>query len=339
MIRTFTKLTAATAILATLGTLAAIGCSSSGQVSLGKEGQGVTVCDVSACGAALGIASTKCADGSTGGPTGRCIETAGATACTWEVHTCAPTGGGDCAVPAIACADGSTPTPKCTKNADGSCDCASPVCPPGGACTKAECGVEPGMPNYKCPDGSTGGPVCDRSSGTCGYHIRSCPTGVDAGPVCDTPAPFTCPDGTVIRPTCTPDSSGHCVCSSGTCSGSTDAGVVDGAPLDAGPACFDASGAIPDDMRRCGTDSDCVAQPHQLDCCGSYQDTGIASASNLRFKGCEGAWDAHFPGCGCAARPTITDDGKTITDPAKVTVHCVLPTSGAAGQCQTTLAP
>ena len=44
----------------------------------------------------------------------------------------------------------------------------APSCPHG--CP----GPQPGMPNYKCPDGSIGGPVCGPPS--CTWRIRSCPT-------------------------------------------------------------------------------------------------------------------------------------------------------------------
>lgn len=43
------------------------------------------------------------------------------------------------------------------------------------ACTRQECGPALGMPNWICPDGSTGGPACERrSDGTCGYVVHQC---------------------------------------------------------------------------------------------------------------------------------------------------------------------
>jgi plastocyanin len=45
-----------------------------------------------------------------------------------------------------------------------------------GFCEPWQCGTAPGMPNYLCQDGSTGGPVCQRfSNGACGWVIKSCP--------------------------------------------------------------------------------------------------------------------------------------------------------------------
>lgn len=44
------------------------------------------------------------------------------------------------------------------------------------SCSKEECGPAMGMPNWQCPDGSVGGPVCGRTAdGTCGWHVHDCP--------------------------------------------------------------------------------------------------------------------------------------------------------------------
>jgi len=48
-----------------------------------------------------------------------------------------------------------------------------------GPCEPSECGPALGMPSYRCPDGSWGGPTgrCLRNeNGTCGWEIRECPT-------------------------------------------------------------------------------------------------------------------------------------------------------------------
>lgn len=53
-----------------------------------------------------------------------------------------------------------------------------------GHCSLQDCGTAPGMPNWQCPDGSVGGPSCERLSdtsnplsagGRCGWLIRQCP--------------------------------------------------------------------------------------------------------------------------------------------------------------------
>lgn len=76
------------------------GSGGTGSTSAGSSHSGGTVTDLSCpsaeCGPALGIPSTTCADGSIGGPTGRCLrlETGG---CAWERRTCPPAGEGGAA--------------------------------------------------------------------------------------------------------------------------------------------------------------------------------------------------------------------------------------------------
>jgi hypothetical protein len=68
------------------------GASSAGTHNSGGDGSALT-CPSSECGPALGVPNTVCADGSTGGPTGRCLrlDTGG---CGWEVRVCPPAGEG-----------------------------------------------------------------------------------------------------------------------------------------------------------------------------------------------------------------------------------------------------
>jgi hypothetical protein len=68
------------------------GASSAGTHNSGGDG-GALTCQSSECGPALGLPNTVCADGSTGGPTGRCLrlDTGG---CGWEVRDCPPGGEG-----------------------------------------------------------------------------------------------------------------------------------------------------------------------------------------------------------------------------------------------------
>jgi hypothetical protein len=106
---------------------------------------GATVlCDPAACGPALGMPNWICADGSTGGPTGRCIEHAGGQ-CGWEIHECpsqvrcGPESGRACSGQFV-CVD--LPGDGCTFPTDAGCDgvCVAPVF----------CGGIAGLP---CPDG------------------------------------------------------------------------------------------------------------------------------------------------------------------------------------------
>jgi hypothetical protein len=71
---------------------AGTGATNGGSSSNGGTANELT-CPSTDCGPALGIPSTTCADGSVGGPTGRCLrlETG---ACGWEVRSCPPAGEG-----------------------------------------------------------------------------------------------------------------------------------------------------------------------------------------------------------------------------------------------------
>ena len=177
MARSFVTLTFVTLTATSLGVFAAVGCGSTGKVSLGADDDHLTACDPASCGPALGAPTTKCADGSLGGNTGRCVKTS-SSSCGWEIRTCTDPTATDCKPPPpVVCADGTVTVAGCSKDSSGVCACAGTTCPGGGSCTPAACGANPfGAPNYKCADGSTGGPVCDASPGKCGWYIRSCPS-------------------------------------------------------------------------------------------------------------------------------------------------------------------
>jgi hypothetical protein len=104
----------------------------------------LTICGNAECGPPLGLATIICADGSTGGNTGRCLQTT-STKCHWEIRSCpAP-------VP-------SPVPPKLDCTAAGACP--SPA---------------PGAPSEACWDGSIAGPTCVDAGGTCGWKITTCP--------------------------------------------------------------------------------------------------------------------------------------------------------------------
>jgi len=62
------------------------GGASAGDSSLGE-------CEKADCGPQLGLANWTCADGSVGGPTGRCLRQPGG-ACGWEINNCPMAGAG-----------------------------------------------------------------------------------------------------------------------------------------------------------------------------------------------------------------------------------------------------
>lgn len=94
----------------------------------GSDG-GDGVCDAAACGPQLGMPSSTCPDGSTGGPTGRCVEDARGR-CGWEIRECPPVA--RCAS-AEGCGEGlvcvDVPGDACAYPADAGCQgaCVAPV--------------------------------------------------------------------------------------------------------------------------------------------------------------------------------------------------------------------
>ncbi|HEX2669348.1 MAG TPA: hypothetical protein VHM25_00675 [Polyangiaceae bacterium] len=70
------------------------GTPSGGTTSAGAAGQ--DECPKANCGPQLGLPNWTCADGSVGGPTGRCLWNPTGS-CSWEVNNCAPAGEGGAA--------------------------------------------------------------------------------------------------------------------------------------------------------------------------------------------------------------------------------------------------
>ena len=166
-------------------------------------------CDRSACGVALGLPTITCADGSTGGNTGRCIAQGDPATCGWEVRECPP----------IACSTtecGPVPpvvpgtTVTCERLADGTCAWTPSTDP---SCSDpTSCGPAPGIPSWLCADGSAGGFTgrCIASAaGTCEWEVRACDpttecTIAECGPMPGSPA-IVCADGSIGGNT------GHCM--------------------------------------------------------------------------------------------------------------------------------
>jgi hypothetical protein len=121
--------------------------------------------------------------------------------------------------------------------------------------------------------------------------------------------------------------------SGGSSSGGSSSGGVD-AGADAGYlACMDAQGHISTDMKTCQTDNDCVIKQEMTDCCGTILFVGLSTSRAAAFTACETAWEAHFPGCGCASGRTSTEDGKLSgpgQDAGAPQVHCA-----SGGTCLT----
>lgn len=63
------------------------GNSSTGSGSATADPTASAECPKERCGPVLGVMTKPCTDGSTSGPTGRCLEHADHT-CGWEIHAC-----------------------------------------------------------------------------------------------------------------------------------------------------------------------------------------------------------------------------------------------------------
>lgn len=157
------------------------------------------------CGPAPGTPTYLCADGTTGGFTGRCLLDASGM-CGWEINDCPM--GGECTVeecgpapgaPNFLCADGSWGGPTgCERDAAGACgygwrdcpeaiDCADDaICPSGMHCELGVCYVGEGC----------GGMTCDYSTQYCRETIGGIP-GAPPSYACD-----ALPEECATAPTC-----------------------------------------------------------------------------------------------------------------------------------------
>lgn len=78
--------------------------------------------------------------------------------------------------------------------------------------------------------------------------------------------------------------------------------------------------------RACAMDADCAMADRAIDCCGSLATFGINKNDLAAFTAAEMMCQ---PICDCLSKPTVADDGKTVTDPTTVTVSCM------GGTCMT----
>jgi hypothetical protein len=136
---------AARLALLLLAPLLVTACASDGASPGSGDGAASRECAPASCGPALGMPNVICPDGSTGGPTGRCLEDRGGR-CGWEIRDCpslARCGAGVGCSGGLVCVDRSGDA--CTYPADAGCDgaCVVPTfcggiaaipCPGGRAC-------------------------------------------------------------------------------------------------------------------------------------------------------------------------------------------------------------
>jgi hypothetical protein len=147
------------------------------------------MCSQAACGPQLGRPNDICEDGSTAGPTGRCLRTAEGT-CAWEVLEC-PTATGGAGAPGTAGAisAGGAPSSGGSPGAGGSGGSGAEAC---GGCDDGEICIYqvggPGPSHFACatqlPCGAPGACACIVDQGTCEMNLSSdgychCDNGLD----------------------------------------------------------------------------------------------------------------------------------------------------------------
>jgi hypothetical protein len=276
-----------------------------GEVSIGDDKTEKTECPTASCG---GMPAIACWDGSS--PyTGKCLSKGDGT-CGWEERACpTKTECSPCAAPVLACADGTSPySGKCYLDATGACMAEYKGCSDG-SCDKSECGPALGMASWTCEDGTIGGNTgrCLRKAGKCGWEVIDCPRKCTDSE-CGAPPPVAaCGDGTTPSVECKRKTDGTCGWNVGACA------VTACQKVEAYP-------------RACTGKSDCTFGLHQTNCCGSERAMGYTKSAAATFGADEKACEATYPGCGCAASPTVDDSGKTGT---AFDVDCV------AGSCTT----
>lgn len=84
--------------------------------------------------------------------------------------------------------------------------------------------------------------------------------------------------------------------------------------------------------RTCTTTADCIAVPHQTNCCGQRAFIGIRASEAGHEQMLEAQCDATYPACGCAEGAPTTDDGSRLAFDGAPGLTC------AQGIC-TTFAP
>jgi hypothetical protein len=150
-----------------------------GMTSSGAGGAGATaseVCSQAACGPQLGQPNHICEDGSTAGPTGRCLRAANGT-CAWEVLEC-PTATGEAGAPGAGgvSSAGGSPGNGGSSSSSGSGGGGSDAC--GGCAVTERCIYQvggPGPSHFTCatqlPCGAPGACACIVDQGVCEMNL------------------------------------------------------------------------------------------------------------------------------------------------------------------------
>lgn len=97
--------------------------------------------------------------------------------------------------------------------------------------------------------------------------------------------------------------------------------VVDAPPGSIDLACESHGTTFPPLIKSCVAATDCFVASHMMDCCGTFEAIGLNVASQAAFTSAEAKCAAAYPGCGCAARPTMAEDGRS-EDMGPISVRC-----------------
>jgi len=129
------------------------------------------------------------------------------------------------------------------------------------------------------------------------------------------------------------DGCNTCSCTAGGSVGCTErACIADGGiGTDGGDLvmCTGATPTFPTFDKSCTLASDCFIAIHQINCCGSMKALGLNQAEQARFAADEKICQGQYPGCGCAAAPTVAEDGQSESAGKMIVVEC------QARQCTT----
>lgn len=155
------------------------GASNSGGSSTGTAGASAVLCTESECGPQLGRPNELCDDGSTAGPTGRCLRGSDGT-CGWEVLECpAPTGEGGAPNAGGTSSTGGTPNSGGSPSNGGAGGTHPDEC---GGCSDQDqiCIYQvggPGPSHFTCatqlPCGAPGACACIQGQGTCDMNLAA----------------------------------------------------------------------------------------------------------------------------------------------------------------------
>lgn len=145
----------------------------------------------------------------------------------------------------------------------------------------ATTGGPPCQCNNDCGNGCTPEPVCGGGEVIC--DCGNCNESMsDTGSATSTTSTTIPPEPTTVEPD------------------TTTGGAVD---------CSSDPPSFPEFDRGCVVDVDCAVVLHQIDCCGTFVAWGLRADVAKTFAEAEALCESQYPLCGCAAQPTVADDG------------------------------